>query len=64
MKRIYFTHTNTVIDITENLDKMYDYIKKEYSVNQHQVKIIDGKRVQLTNKLGETFAEIGEIITV
>lgn len=63
MKRRYFTHTNTVIDITETLDKMYEYIKKEYGVNQFQVKIIDNKRVQLTNKLGETFAEIGEIIT-
>jgi hypothetical protein len=42
---------------------MYDYIKKEYGVNQSQVKIIDNKRVQLTNKLGEVFAEIGEIIT-
>lgn len=64
MKRSYFTHTNTVIDITETLDKMYEYIKKEYGVNQFQVKIIDNKRVQLTNKLGETFAEIGEIITL
>jgi hypothetical protein len=64
MKRRYFTHKSTVIDITETLDKMYEYIKKEYGVNQFQVKIIDNKRVQLTNKLGETFAEIGEIITL
>jgi hypothetical protein len=63
MERRYFTHKSTVIDITETLDKMYEYIKKEYGVNQFQVKIIDNKRVQLTNKLGETFAEIGEIIT-
>lgn len=64
MKRKYFTNTSTVIDITVNLDNMYKYIKKEYGVNQFQVKIIDNKRVQLTNKLGETFAEIGEIITL
>lgn len=64
MKRKYFSHTSTVIDITENLDNMYNYIKKEYGVNQFQVKIIDDKRVQLTNKLGEVFAEIGEIITL
>ena len=64
MERRYFTHKSTVIDITETLDKMYEYIKKEYGVNQFQVKIIDNKRVQLTNKLGETFAEIGEIITL
>lgn len=64
MERRYFTHTSTVIDITETLDNMYKYIKKEYGVNQFQVKIVDNKRVQLTNKLGEIFAEIGEIITV
>lgn len=64
MKRKYFTNTSIVIDITVNLDNMYKYIKKEYGVNQFQVKIIDNKRVQLTNKLGETFAEIGEIITL
>lgn len=62
MKRKYFTHTSIVIDITEDLDDMYKYIKKEYGVNHFQVKIVDNKRVQLTNKLGETFAEIGEII--
>ena len=64
MERRYFTHTSTVIDITETLDNMYKYIKKEYGVNQFQVKIVDNKRVQLTNKLGEVFAEIGEIITL
>ena len=64
MERRYFTHTSTVIDITETMDNMYKYIKKEYGVNQFQVKIVDNKRVQLTNKLGEVFAEIGEIITL
>ena len=41
MKRKYFTHTSIVIDITEDLDNMYKYIKNEYGVNHFQVKIVD-----------------------
>lgn len=54
---------NKTINISskQGEEMMIQYIKQEYNVQPFQIKITDNNKVQLTNKLGELFAEIGEI---
>lgn len=56
---------NSTIDITtkQGEEMMIQYIKQEYNVQPFQIKFTNKNKVQLTNKLGELFAEIGEIKT-
>ena len=53
--------------ITFNIDKeseqlIYKYIKSNWNVNPELQTKIDNDRIFITNKFGETFAEIGKII--
>lgn len=54
--------------VFDDIKILFDYLRKEYNVQPFQVKFVNNEngvsKVQLTNKIGELFAEVGEIIKI
>lgn len=66
MTKYFISYKNNgTIDIStkQGEEMLIQYIKQEYGVGKKQIKITEQSKIQLTNKFGETFAEIGEIKT-
>lgn len=61
-----FTDGKYTVDLQKGLEDLYYIIQAKWSVGPNQVKFVHDEvnkywRVQLTNKTGEMFAEVGVI---
>ena len=63
MSKIYFYKDRITFDINKESEQIiYKYIRSNWDIDpQLQTKVKDN-RIFITNKFGETFAEIGKII--
>jgi hypothetical protein len=52
------------IDITDEDGQkvLYNHLRSEYGVSENQVLVDEDERIWLTNKVGEKFAMIGELV--
>lgn len=63
METIRFYNNELTIILNEsNKKRIHKYIRETWGVNPETQLKIEGDKLYLTNKTGETFAQIGEII--